>query len=166
MYQALYGSSSVRRLSDGAIIAPSDSQDWLDYIAWCDAGNTPASHITLEQSKQEKIEEFTTRCEVTIKGGFTSSALGHDHIYDSDIEDQINLIGVMLASQATQQDIAYKCLDTNESIKEWEMHTPTQISQVYMDGLIFKSAQLHKLTTLKTQINNCTSIEEVNSISW
>jgi hypothetical protein len=166
MYQLTSNSSIILRVSDNAyIVGPSDSEDWLNYVAWMNQGNQPAPYITVEQQKQIKIVALTNECQQSILGGFTSAALGEPHHYDSDIEDQINIVGAVMAG-TLGATIPYRCLSSTDEEKQWRNHTPAQLQQVFNDGVLYKLTQLQKLTTLKNQVNNCDNIECVNSITW
>lgn len=86
-----------------------------DDIVW---ETTPIPQAELDltyliELKTEKILEFSEFARQTIIGGFESSALGSPHYYDTEPEDQLNMIGVVtsgtdgpyacrLATQGTQ----------------------------------------------------------------
>ncbi len=88
-------------------------------------------------------------CRTAIVGGFESSALGSPRIYDSELEDQINLIGAAGAGI----DMDYSCTDPATGIKVSELHTSAQIQQVYADGVIFKAGHLNSARALKEQLD-------------
>lgn len=165
MYKLTLNPDVVIRLSDGASIGHSiDNPDWIAYEQWVSQGNTPEPYATLEQVKQAKEEEINYACEAAIIGGFESSALGEPYTYDSDIEDQINLIGAVIAA-GSGLSIEYKCYD-NQGVKSWVEHTPIQMQQVYMDGLVYKVTQLKKATILKDMIKAAQNINDVLGINW
>lgn len=165
MYKLTNNSNIVQRLSDGSFIGndPNNS-DWIEYQNWLLQGNQPEPLYNVEQLKANKIDIINTSCEDAITAGFISSALGAPHTYDSAIEDQINLIGAVIAAGAGMP-IEYKCYD-EDGTKQWHDHTPQQMQQVYVDGLVYKVTQLKKATFLKDAVAAATTIEELNNISW
>jgi len=120
---------------------------------------------TLKELKASKLSSINTSCEAVIVSGFTSSALGSEHIYQSDRDDQINLMGLV----TTGKDDLLKCgVDDGDGniTWEWKQHTVTQLKAVFDDGAAFKMLQLIKANTLKVQISSATTVEEVNEIVW
>lgn len=172
LYRLTPNPSIVFIVESGSMIHQYSSPDaWAAYEAWLAEGNTPLPvpsdmAPSLEQAKQDRINEINLACEETILSGFISSALGEPHGYDSQIEDQLNLIGAALAA-AAGQSVEFRCYHgAVTGQKEWHLHTPQQMQQVYMDGLVYKVTQLKKATTLKNQVNAATTVEEVNGITW
>ncbi len=164
MYKLTLNPNVVIRLTDSASIGNDlNNPDWVAYLSWVAEGNTPEPYATLTQLKEAKIDDINSQCEAAITGGFPSSALGEEHIYDSEVEDQINLIGAVIAAGAGIS-VEYKCY--HNDVKSWHEHTPAQMQQVYMDGLVYKVTQLKKATFLKEQISACQSQEELNGINW
>lgn len=88
-----------------------------------------------------------------ITSGFASNAVGEFHWYDSEIEDQLNLTGVV----ALKQDMQYKCSLMNKNAvvadsKAWIQHTAAQLEKVMIDGAQIKMSILAKTTILKEKI--------------
>lgn len=160
-------SHGVIRLSDNAFIRGPDANnaDWIAFAAWLDLGNTPMPEYTIEQIKTLKKNQINADCASTIIGGFSSSALGSPHKYDSDIEDQINLIASFIASQALAV-VPYRCTEIATGVKDWKNHTQAQITQLYFDGMTFKTTQLVIASQLKFQVDNAATQNEVGLISW
>lgn len=159
--------NGVIRLSDNVFISSinTNNPDWITYQEWLALGNIPIDEgPTLEQCIANKIAEINAACEGAIVAGFSSAALGHTHTYDSGIEDQINLIGAVIAAGAGVS-VEYKCYDENGD-KEWYIHTPQQMQQVYMDGLVYKVTQLKKATYLKGLVSTATDISTLEGINW
>lgn len=61
--------------------------------------------VHLTAYKDAKIAEFSANTQAEIIDGFDSNALTTPHVYDSEFEDQVNLIGAV----ATQSDMYYSC---------------------------------------------------------
>ncbi len=120
---------------------------------------------SLDELKTSKLSHINTSCEAAIVGGFTSSALGSVHIYQSDRDDQINLMGLVTAGA----DDLLKCGvdDGNGNITwDWKQHTTAQLKAVFDDGALFKKQQLIKANTLKAQVSAATTAEELDGIVW
>jgi hypothetical protein len=109
----------------------------------------------------KKIEELNAACRAAIIGGFTSSALGAPHRYDSEEVDQLNLIGAV----ATGGDLVYRCTDAL-GVKDWRLHTAAQLHQVLADGAARKGALLHQASSLKAQAAEATTYELLQAIVW
>lgn len=120
---------------------------------------------TLAEIKNAKENEVNTACEKEIISGFKSDALGTEHNYQSEQIDQLNLIGVVTAGQ----DDYFKCgvedADGNV-VWNYEMHTIAQLQKVLQDGKAVAQVLLQKAKTLKVQVANATTIDEVNAIQW
>lgn len=172
MYQLTTNPSIIYMVESGSMISQTSSPAaWAEYEAWLATGNTPLPGpydiaVTLEQAKQHKTDEINVACEETIISGFPSSALGEVHYYDSGIEDQINLIGAAFAASAGQS-VEFRCYQGSMSgEKEWHLHSPAQMIQVYQDGLVYKITQLKKATALKNTVKAATTLEEVGAVEW
>jgi len=120
---------------------------------------------TLAELKASKTSEINSACSKAITSGFTSSALGTPHTYQSEQTDQLNLIGVVTAGQ----DDYFKCgvTDANGNVTwNYELHTIAQLQQVLADGKAHKQVLLQKAGTLKAQVTSATTIAEVEAIVW
>jgi len=120
---------------------------------------------TLVEVQSSKISEINTLCGKAITSGFTSSALGSAHTYQSEQTDQINLMGVVLAGQ----DSLFKCGvkdDKGNIIWSYKQHTIAQLQQVLADGKVHKQGLLQKANTLKVQVTGATTVKDVESIVW
>lgn len=130
-------------LANGQAIQKGD--DGLLYLAGI-AG--PTIDEALTTSHQLKVAMIDTRCEEEITNGFWSSALGDRHLYGSQIEDQLNLTGVILAGL----DSPYACRD-EQGIKDFRLHTFAQLRQVGDDFTAFKLQLLQKANQIKQQLD-------------
>ena len=115
---------------------------------------------SLKEMKTSKLTSLNTFCEAAIVGGFTSSALGSEHTYQSDRDDQVNLMGLVTAGN----DDVLKCFDGYTW--NWKQHTVSQLKKVFNDGAAFKKEQLIKANTLKAQIEAASANEELDGIVW
>ncbi|MDI7218849.1 hypothetical protein QMN07_15215 [Leptospira santarosai] len=116
--------------------------------------------LDFEKLKSLAIQNVEARCSWWICDGFQSAALGEPHFYNSDRDDQLNLIG--LAALGTSELL--KCTQDLVAKKEYTMHTTEQLKIVLIDGANRKKFLLHKAGDLKTKISNATTIGELNEI--
>lgn len=108
--------------------------------------------------------EINRACEAAITGGFTSSALGKPHQYSSQLDDQLNLTGVILAGL----DTLYACRD-EAGYKDFRAHSFEQIRQVGDDFTAFKLQLLQKANTLKQQLDQALASDDLavlEAVSW
>lgn len=142
------------------LIDPAILQPALDaWLALTPLPPTPAE--LLAEAKRAGTAGINTACAAEITGGFASSALGSVHTYDSDETDQLNLIGAV----GMGADLPYKCADVTGT-KAFRLHTSTQLRQVLADGAMVKLAALEKASTLKAQIANAQTVDEVVGVVW
>ncbi|EMO78545.1 hypothetical protein LEP1GSC126_0041 [Leptospira kirschneri str. 200801774] len=110
--------------------------------------------------QSEGISRVNSLASWWICDGFSSHALGERHYYNSDRDDQLNLLG--LAALGTGELL--KCALDPVTKKEYVLHTPEQLKKVLTDGADRKKFLLRKAAELKSQILNATTIEELNAI--
>lgn len=113
--------------------------------------------------KNMRINDLNTKCNQTILSGFTSYALGEPHQYDFDEEAQRNFNGTltMLTVDPTISTIVWKTVDAGPL-----PHTKDQFIQLCKDGFAFKQNMISKYWLLKTKVQQATTIDEVNAITW
>lgn len=124
-------------------------------------GYTQAKAEELAKAKAAKCEELNKICDSHLLS-FESDALGDTHIYDSELEDQLNLLGLVNAGV----DSFFRCLKKGESLKQNLPHSKAQLAKVYKDGLTYKSEMIYKCGLLKAQTMACESVEAVEKIVW
>lgn len=118
----------------------------------------------LELAKNKKLKELDDLCTSEILAGFISSALGVEHQYGFDRDDQDNLDGrmTMIAGDPTYPDtFLWKTKDAGQLF-----HTKTQFIKLCRDADTFKDSRIAKYWTLKPQVLNATTEDEVNAIIW
>ncbi|WP_016753586.1 hypothetical protein [Leptospira kirschneri] len=121
---------------------------------------TPSGWIVnVEQKRNSLIGQVNSICASEIVSGFFSSALGSPHLYSSDQDDQLNLIGLVSINEI----VMCKCTDQN-GVKEYRAHTAEQIRRVLGDGAARKTLLLQKAFALKTLLQNASSAEELSSV--
>lgn len=111
-----------------------------------------------------KVAEINAGCKAAITGGFWSNALGDSHQYSSQLDDQLNLTGVILAGL----DTLYACRD-EAGMKELRPHSFTQIRAVGDDFTQFKLQLLQKANQLKQQLDQALARDDLaalEAVSW
>lgn len=112
------------------------------------------------------IEGLADTARELIENGFQSDALNlHTSLkwYDSEIEDQLNLIGNVEAGD----DTVHACRDTQGGPnKVYSLHTNAQLRAVLKDGRDRKLAILQEFAIRKAQCLAATTKAELDSITW
>lgn len=121
---------------------------------------TDQLNLELNSYKTDTILGLSQSCEADIISGFTSNALGTAHTYQSDRDDQLNLIGMVSASM----DDYFKCFDG--TVWDYKLHTALQFKQVLIDGKNTKLTALQKFNTLKEQVLSATTKTVIDLIVW
>lgn len=120
--------------------------------------------MTLSQYKDSKIAEANQICYQKIISGFTSSALGSPHKYQSEETDQFNTLANLTIAQQNNISVSQKCVEIATGIKSWKSHTPAQILQVFTEGGAHVTAMLQRKDVLAKSIKDAASFDDVDSI--
>ncbi|MBE8400997.1 DUF4376 domain-containing protein [Leptospira borgpetersenii] len=115
--------------------------------------------VDLVKKKDYLIKLVNSICESKITAGFVSSALGAPHVYSSDRDDQLNLIGLV----SLNSSVSYKCMD-QRGVKTYRNHSADQIKQVLNDGAAQKAFLLQNSARLKLLLQSANTIEELDQI--
>ena len=115
----------------------------------------------IEPFRRERKIILKNKCKLLIEAGFTSSALGADHHYNSELENQTNLI--LAATRNTS--VNYKCVDAN-NVKVPRLHTPQQINQVINDFESHRQARIDELEVFTGLIDVATTQAEIKGVGW
>lgn len=95
---------------------------------------------------------------------FDSSALGAPYLYSSQLDDQLNLTGMILRGM----DGLYACRDESGG-KEFRPHTAEQLHQVGDDFTTFKQLLLQKANRLKKLLDQALAdrdLAALESVTW
>jgi hypothetical protein len=113
--------------------------------------------------KELKIEHLNKKCNEEILKGFVSNALNEDHFYGFDEEDQSNFTMQLafINSVLDIQTVEWKTEDAGVL-----SHTKEQFIAVCMDGENHKRQNIFKYWTLKAEVENAMTQEEINLIEW
>jgi hypothetical protein len=113
----------------------------------------------------QKIETLSQSARALIEDGFQSTALGlhtSPHWYDSQLEDQLNLVG----NVETGDDTIHACRVIKGGAKTYMQHTAGQLKQVLRDGRDRKLAVLQEFATKKIQCLAAITVGELDAITW
>jgi hypothetical protein len=102
--------------------------------------------IELPRVVDSKLMSLRSACEEAICSGFKSSALGQEHTYGSDRDDQLNLLGLA----GLVADTPIKCFDG--VVWSYKLHTPEQVNVLLDDGRAHKYTHLLSFHGKRSQI--------------
>ena len=122
--------------------------------------------VRVDLVKSHVIDELSAQCEASIENGFISDALGTPHYYDSQIVDQINLIGAYIMSSASGQPMPYATRDLETMVKHYVPHSPEQMSKVLADGTAWKLQHLTKFHMKRAYVNGLSDITAILAVTW
>lgn len=120
--------------------------------------------LGLESLHTQRTAEINAACEQAIVSGFCSAALGHLHVYSSQLDDQLNLTGAILRGL----DMPYACRD-EQGVKAFRLHTAAQLRQVGDDFTLYKLQLLQHANELKQQLDLALAAgnaEAIAQIRW
>lgn len=116
----------------------------------------------ISEQKIKKIIELNRTCDKLLSD-FTSSALGTPYIYDMRQEDQINLMGLVIA----KVDSFFRCAKLEDPTNKQNLpHTKEQLAIVYSDGLKAKSEIIYICGILKEYLQNLEDIDSIKRLKW
>jgi hypothetical protein len=144
-------------------------REWLELaqalpeFAALDLGDRPPD---LAAIRAAKISELSDACQATIMGGFHSTALGANHRYSSEEEDQANLVGAVNLVGIMNQSIPYTCTNLATGEKRSLIHTPAQIRAVFLHGAAHKQFQIARFHAMRVAIEQSNNPTEVQAMTW
>jgi len=123
--------------------------------------------VSLDMLKEIKINEFSTECQNDIMIGFLSEAKDCEKLYDCEITDQTRISGLVQLAQLKllgiiDEPIKWKAKN-EPSCYEF---TPAEILQLGVDLKKHIENVTDKFYSLRTQILNCSSEDELDLIKW
>ena len=113
---------------------------------------------------QEKLAAIDADCSRYIQGGFSSDALGWTFRYASELDDQINLTGMILSGL----DASYACVDEHQ-VKAFRPHTAAQLHEVGQALVRFKQTALQHADALKqtlAEVLKDQNLKAMKAIAW
>ncbi|MFC3939159.1 hypothetical protein CCU68_22030 [Pseudomonas gingeri NCPPB 3146 = LMG 5327] len=123
-----------------------------------------AVKLSINEHHALRTLQINQQCEAAVTGGFWSTALGRSYEYSSQMDDQLNLTGVILAGL----DSLYACRD-EQGLKEFRPHTAQEIRQVGDDFTAFKLQLLQKANRLKQLLDQALVAGDraaLESVTW
>lgn len=145
--------------SNGQVI--DSTEDGLPFLA---APDQPTQQERLQALHQQKVELLNRSCESAITIGFWSHALSERYQYSSQLDDQLNLTGAILAGV----DTLYPCRD-EAGDKAFRAHSIAQLRQVGEDFTAFKLQLLQKANQLKQQLDQALAdvdLAKLELVTW
>lgn len=138
------------------------NRHWKKYLKWCDEGNIADSAFTLDELKYKKYTEIKQDFENSFNNGV--EVVVSDVTYHMDAGEMSALKfkeGIMLAQELNETTI--DIVDFNNEEINISIEDANQISV-----LVRKNYRINwkRKNSLRKQVKNATSEEEVNSISW
>ncbi|NNB00043.1 phage tail protein [Pseudomonas fragi] len=118
----------------------------------------------LELRYTVQLAAVNKACLQEITGGFWSAALGDRFFYESQIEDQLNLTGLILRGLGG----GYICRD-EPGVTDFRDHTSDQLLQVGNEFTEFKLQRLRKANELKQALaaaRAAADLDALNAVSW
>lgn len=147
------------------LVGVTDLGNWNYQLDFVDGQRLATEEELVEATKLVKIDELKQACTTAIQSGFTSSALGVPHTYDSELPtDQTNIIGAMVAS-LSGASIPFTCTDSN-GYKEQRLHTAAQLQQVFQAGMQHIVVNKSNYDAKKKLVEQATTIQQVNEVNW
>lgn len=118
----------------------------------------------LNNAYSRQLLIINTQCEALITAGFWSQALGERYQYSSQINDQLNLNGVVM----TGLDSLFACRD-EQGVKAFRQHSADQLSQVASDFTRFKLQLLQRADALKQLLEKAliaADLDALQAVNW
>jgi hypothetical protein len=148
------------------VYAHSDAYEDIEWGAQTPISKADLDLKIIDYHRQAHIEKLSAACQTAITGGFVSIALGDPYIYDSQQEDQINLLGSVSTTSPTTENPNgtsqyYACRNPETDVKDYLLHTHAQLRMVMDDGADFKLPEqillllYHKLKLLFGKLLAC-----------
>jgi len=137
---------------------PQSGQIWRNGH-WVDDLDTVLSKLYLQ-----KLVMINSRCARHIESGFSSNALGQMYRYDSLLEDQVNLTGLILSGL----DALFPCYGSDDK-KTYSAHTAEQLHAAGLHLLAHKQAALQQADHLKQALASSLSdrdLAAMQAIEW
>lgn len=129
------------------------------YYPWCILWEQYIDVEPLEYAKQRKTAEFKARRDSQEVAPIEYN--GHSYDYDSKARERINAAIIALDQQGVDADIAWTTADDNDVTV-----TAADLRAV-IAAVAVRSNALHvKYRTLKQQVQECKTTEELKAIKW
>jgi hypothetical protein len=120
----------------------------------------------LEYAKKEKFDYLNFMCQKEIFGYFKVNINGVEYDFSFDKEAQANFTGTMLFFSTNMiQEVEWTAWK-NGIVQRLTLDKNTFLN-IATTGFNFKNSRISKLrNVLEPQLNECTTLEEINNINW
>ncbi|PAU55230.1 phage tail protein [Pseudomonas sp. PICF141] len=111
-----------------------------------------------------QLSAVNTACLQEITGGFWSAVLGDRFFYETQLQDQLNLTGMILRGLGG----GYACQD-QAGVKAFLDHTAEQLRQIGDEFTEFKMQRLRKANDLKQALalaRSTSDLDALNAVTW
>ena len=118
----------------------------------------------LELRYTVQLAAVNQACLQEITGGFWSAALGDRYFYETQIEDQLNLTGLIVRGLGG----VYLCRDQS-GVSDFRNHSSDELLQVGNEFTEFKLQRLRKANELKQGLAAArwaSNLDAINAVSW
>lgn len=126
---------------------------------WCSLWEQYTDVEPLEYAKQRKTAEFKARRDSQEVAPIEYN--GHSYDYDSKARERINAAIIALDQQGADADIAWTTADDNDVTV-----TAADLRAVIATVAVRSNALHVKYRTLKQQVQECKTMEELETIKW
>lgn len=120
----------------------------------------PIEQLSFEFILNNKLEELSTNCRLTIENGFDLELRGEMRHFSLTTQDQLNLMNLNMLAQ-TQHLIPY-----HADGEACEFYTPNEINEIIAAANTFKNYQIAYNNSLKAYVNALESVEEISAITY
>lgn len=141
------GVDPVGRFHESLIWVPC-SADVDQRWQWDGHTFSPPPKADIQTVHADRTRDINQQCETAITGGFWSEAIGGPYRYGSQLDDQLNLTGMVLGGKNS----LYACRD-EVGVKEFRPHTAAQLRRVGDDFTGFKLQLLQRANILKQRLD-------------
>lgn len=120
----------------------------------------------LQDAISEKLASLASECQSKLTAGFQSNALGSTTDYPSLQTDQINLQSAALAAAAsTSSEWQIPLWCQQNGVWNYVNHTATQVQQVNIDWVSYRSSVQSAYATAIAQANSVTTLDALQSVT-
>jgi hypothetical protein len=121
----------------------------------------------IKESDPEKVfnylyDSLSRKASKEILSGYKSNALGEEHIYDTELEDQFNIKSIK--DMNIQAPI--RCYNVKTKVKTFVNHSAEQIKKVHDGFALHKTAILQKVDEKKIALKKMFDSKKTNQELW